>query len=476
MCPPVSSGAPAPDPSVGGVPATSAFLRALRRFVLVEPHELRATLLAAGYFFFVLASYYVLRPIRDEMGVLGGVRNLAWLFAATLGVMLAVHPFFGALVSRTGRARFIPLSYRFFALSLVGFYAALAWVGEGHSVWVGRAFFVWTSVFNLFVVSIFWAFLVDLFRPEQAKRLFGFVAVGGTLGAIVGASVTAGLVGWVGPAKLLLVSALLLEVAVRMARALGRSSSDFARPLAGQDPVDSPADGQEPLGGSALEGLRRVATSPYLAQLCLFVALFTIGSTFLYFQQAQILAAHLEDSAARTALFAGIDLAVNVLTLLAQLFLTGRILGRIGIGAGLLFLPLLSVLGFGLLAFAPVVPVLVVFQVLRRAGNFAIMRPSREVLFTVLARTDKYKAKNVIDTFVYRLGDQLGAWSFALLGAIGLGLAGTAAAASAISVTWVFNALWLARRHRRRESPAPVPPRIAAAAAVPLSPAGAPRR
>lgn len=456
---------PAPPPAPG----------LLGRAVSVKGGEGRAALLAAAYFFFLLASYFVLRPIRDEMGVLGGVRNLAWLFGATLGTMLLLQPVFGALVSRVGRARFIPLCYRGFALSLVAFYLALEGAPGEPRVWVGRAFFVWVSVFNLFVVSIFWAFLVDVFRPEQARRLFGAIGVGGTLGAIAGAASTAFLVQHLGPRNLLLLSALLLEIAVWSVWLLGREvrSERFvrARAAAGAEPPAerSLALAGPALGGRAWDGLRHVSGSPYLANICLFIGLFTIGSTFLYFQQAEILEAHLEDSAARTALFAGIDLAVNLLTLLTQLFLTGRVLGRLGLGVGLAILPLLSLVGFAVLALAPVLWAVVAFQVLRRASNFALMRPSREVLFTVVSRADKYKAKNFIDTFVYRLGDQVGAWAYTGLGLVGLGLGGLSLSAALLSAAWVLNALWLARRHQRLaraagSEPAASPP---AAVAIP---------
>lgn len=470
------SAPPVPDRSVIGPPAPGLLGRALS----IRPGELRATLLSAAYFFFLLASYYVLRPIRDEMGVLGGVRNLAWLFSATLGVMLLLQPLFGALVSRFGRARFVPWCYRFFALTLVGFFLALAAAPGEHRVWVGRAFYVWVSVFNLFVVSVFWAFLVDVFRPAQARRLFGPIAVGGTLGTIVGAALTAALVREIGVRNLLLVSALLLEVAVWSAWFLEREvrTERFAGARAaaadGGSAVEGGALGGAALGGLAWDGIRHVLRSPYLAQICLFIGLFTVGSTFLYFQQADILSSEVPDSAARTRLFAGIDLAVNVMTLLAQLFVTGHVLARVGLGAGLAFLPVLSLIGFASLALAPGLAALVFFQVLRRAGNFALMRPSRELLFTAVPRADKYKAKNLIDTFVYRLGDQVGAWSYTLLGALGLSLGGVAWVGAFLSIAWIANARWLARRHRveaaaRAIESVPEPARVAASRGAPSS-------
>ena len=424
--------------------------RLLRRAVDVREHETAALVASCAYFFFVLSAYYVIRPVRDEMGVAGGVENLAWLFTGTLVGMLLVHPLFTALVARFPRRRFVPLIYRFFILNLVVFFLVFGAAGIGQAVWVGSVFFVWTSVFNLFVVSVFWSFMTDLYRPVQSQRLFGLVAVGGTLGAILGSTITSALVSRLGPVNLLLVSALLLELAARAARALDGQEASLARDarLEGAAPAVGEDDGI--IGGGVLDGIRHVARSPYLLGIAALMLLFTIASTFLYFQQAAIVARVFEgDRPARTQLFAGIDLAVNVLTLVTQVFLTGHLLRWLGVGLSLAFLPLMSLIGFGILGSAPTLAVLVVFQVLRRAGTFAIQRPAREVLYTVLARTDKYKAKNFNDTFVYRVGDQLGAWSYTAIAWLGLGLAGLAFAMVPLSAVWLLLALWLGGRYRR---------------------------
>jgi AAA family ATP:ADP antiporter len=279
------------------------------------------------------------------------------------------------------------------------------------------------------------------------------VAVGGTLGSILGASITAGLSHVLSPASLLLVSALLLEIAARSSRALDREEGVLAR-AAGGDVVARSSE--DVIGGGALEGIRDVARSPYLLGIAALMLLFTITSTFLYFQQADIVArAFKTDPQARTRLFANIDLAVNVLTLVTQVFLTGRVLRWLGVGLGLAFLPLLTLVGAVILASAPVLLVLVAFQVLRRAGNFAIQRPAREVLYTVLPRTEKYKAKNFNDTFVYRLGDQLGAWSYTAIAWVGFGLSGLAMTMVPLSAVWLLLALWLGTRHRQWHSAAP---------------------
>jgi AAA family ATP:ADP antiporter len=422
--------------------------RLLRRAVDVREHETAALVASCAYFFFVLSAYYVIRPVRDETGVAGGVDNLAWLFTGTLVGMLLVHPLFTALVARFPRRRFVPLIYRFFILNLVAFFLVFRGADAGQAVWVGRMFFVWTSVFNLFVVSVFWSFMTDLYRPAQSQRLFGLVAVGGTLGAILGSTITSALVPLLGPVNLLLVSALLLEIAARAARALDGQEASLAQGARLEASATAGGDDQV-IGGGVLDGIRHVIRSPYLLGIAALMLLFTIASTFLYFQQAAIVARVFEGNPqARTRFFAGLDLAVNVLTLATQVFVTGRMLRWLGVAVSLAFLPLMTLIGFGLLGLAPALTVLVVFQVLRRAGNFAIQRPAREVLYTVLPRTDKYKAKNFNDTFVYRAGDQLGAWSYTAIAWLGLGLSGLAFTMVPLSAVWLILALWLGGRYR----------------------------
>ena len=420
-----------------GVPEPSGLAhRLLSRFIDVRPAELRALGWAWLYIFSVLFSYYILRPIRDEMGVAGGVENLQWLFTGTLLGMIAVNPPFAALVSRLSRTAFISITYRFFLANLLLFAVLLHVASAEQNIWIGRMFFIWASIFNLFVVSVFWALMVDVFNAEQGKRLFGFIAAGATLGGIVGSSLTAALATQVPATYLLFGSALLLEAAVFCVRRLSRLSDALQRRPA------TLGDGA-PIGGSVFGGLKHAFASPYLIQVSVYIVLFAVTSTFLYFQQAEIARQSFADRGARTAFFARVDLWVNVLTLGAQIFLTARMLRWAGVAATLGALPLISMIGFGTLALLPTIAVLVAYQVLRRAGNFAFARPTREVLFTVVPREDKYKAKSFIDTVVYRLGDQVGAWSYAGLGLLGLALAGIAWVAVPLSLAWLMNALWL---------------------------------
>lgn len=403
----------------------------------MRPAERRALGWSLAYIFAVLSAYYVLRPIRDEMGVHGGVDNLPWLFTGTLLAMLALQPLFGALVRRLPRRRFIAWTYRFFAANLVAFAALFALATPEQNVWLGRAFFIWVSVFNLFVVSVFWALMVDVFDSEQGKRLFGFLAAGATLGAIAGSTLTASLVRELGQATLFLLSVVLLEAAVFAVGRLSRLSEKLHEKREGEE---------QPLGGGILAGIAHTARSPYLLNVCLFMLLFTVTSTFLYFQQATIARDYFVDRAARVAFFAKVDLLVNVLTLAVQLFLTATILRRLGVALTLAILPLFSLLGFGALAVAPVIAVVVAVQVLRRAANFALARPTRELLYTVIPREDKYKAKTFIDTVVYRAGDQVGSWSWLALSGAGLGIGGVALVAVPLSALWLASSLWLGRR------------------------------
>ncbi len=410
----------------------------LLRFVIdVKPGEVRALAWSWLYFFSILSAYYVIRPIRDEIGAAGGIENLPWLFTGTLIGMLVVNPPYAALVARLPPIRFISWTYRFFMANLVIFLILLETTSGPANVWTGRAFYIWGAIFNLFVVSVFWGFLADVFTSAQSRRLFGFIAAGGTIGGIVGSSLTSALAQHLSPSRLLLVSAVLLEVAVFSVRHLARISRSL-RERSGHD---------TPVGGGVLSGFAHAVRSPYLLNITFYMLLFTILSTFLYFQQADIAKKAFSDRAARTVFFANIDLAVNVLTLFIQLLLTARIIHRLGVALALTLLPALSAVGFVVVGLAPTLWPIVAFQVLRRAGNFGVARPTRETCFTVLPREDKYKAKSFIDTFVYRAGDQLGAWTYGGLALLGLGLAGISLAAVPISIVWLVNGLWLGRRN-----------------------------
>ena len=407
--------------------------RWLARVVAVRPEEVRALLWSFAYFFCLLASYYILRPLRDEMGVAGGVRNLQWLFTGTFLTMLAAVPLYGALVARLPRRQFIPFVYHFFVANLAIFWILLALGIERQNV--ARVFFIWISVFNLFAVSVFWSFMADRYSSEQAKRLYGFIAAGGSAGALAGPAITIVLSHAIGVVNLIIVAALLLEAAVLCAMRL-EPASEVRR--------------EERIGGGAIDGLVMVARSPYIAGIMSWVALLSIIATFLYFEQAAIVAAASDDPAVRTRIFATVDLSVGLLTLVVQFVATGKLIERFGVGPALALLPLVFAAGFVVLAAWPVLAVVIAFQALQRTANFAISNPAREVLFTVLQRDEKYKAKNVIDTVIPRGADAVGGWLATGLRALGTEARWLALSAIVLSVSCVVLSAALGRAQGRR--------------------------
>jgi AAA family ATP:ADP antiporter len=430
------------------------------------------------FFFFVLSSYFILRPIRDAVAVAAGVHGIKWLFAGTLLAMLLFNPLYAALVARFPVRRFIPYTYHFFIANLLIFYvvmrAASANGTVSTDVWTGRVFFIWTSVYSLFVPSVFWSFMVDVFRSEQAKRLFGFIGVGGTLGSISGSAVTAVLAQRLGVMNLLLVSAALLEIAVlivlrfpRLPDSLGEAAAVSGPPVRGRRGRND--EDAVRIGGSIWAGITRVSHSPYLMGISAFLVLYTIGSTFLYVQQSDIVGRFYPTREAQTAILAKIELAAQVLTIVTQIFFTGRIIRWLGLSAALALLPAVSLIGFGILGVAPALTTLIVFIVIRRASNFALNNPAMEVLFTVVSREDKYKARNFIETFVYRAGDQVGAWAYDRLALLGLGLAGTSFVAVPLCAFWLGLGVWLGRKQAKLagEGLAAAPQRGASAVPAP---------
>ena len=411
----------------------------------MRPEEVRALLWSFAYFFFLLAAYYLLRPVRDEMGIAGGVKNLPWLFTATFIVMLAVVPVFGAMVARIPRRRFIPLVYHFFVANILIFWLLLTY--KVAMADTAKVFFVWISVFNLFAVSVFWSFMSDLYASEQGKRLFGFIAAGGSAGALLGPAIAVWLAEPVGRANLLLIAALLLEFAVLCAMRL-ESAADALKTNAPTSNTTVPREAA--LGGSWIAGLIMVARSPYLAGIAMWVALLSLAGTFLYFQQASIVSALTDDPNKRTAIFAQIDLAVSLLTITVQFLATGKLIRRFGAGPAAAFLPLVFAAGFLMLALTPMLWVVIAFQATQRAANFAISNPAREVLFTVVGREEKYKAKYVIDNVVFRGGDAASGWLFHALRGLGMELNAIALAAVPVALGWFALALALGRSHEKR--------------------------
>lgn len=405
-----------------------------------------------AYFFCLLCSYYMLRPLRDAMGLVGGVGRLPWLFTATFVSMLALVPIFGAVTTRWPPRRFVPLVYRFFVLNILGFGALFA-IGV-QEVAVSRVFFVWISVFNLFVVSIFWSVMADHFRSEQGRRLFGFIAAGGTGGALVGPALAAALVVKFGVALLIVIAAVLLELAVQCFRLLANATQDSVHEAGSR----SIRRYDEKIGGGMFAGITLILKERYLLGIALYLTLHTFASTFLYFEQGRIVTEALSDTATRTRFFAMVDLAVSCLAIVLQVLVAGHFIKRFGVAAALILLPIAGLIAFAGIALWPSLWMLAAAQGVRRAIDYAIVRPAREVLFTVVSRAAKYKAKSVIETVVYRGGDVVSGWMFAWLTAAGIGFAGVTAIFAPVTAFWVWLAVWLGRRQERQAKEHPTQP------------------
>jgi ATP:ADP antiporter, AAA family len=416
----------------------NALQRWLNRAVPATPQERAAALWSFAYFFTLLAGYYVLRPLRDQMGIAGGVKNLPWLFTATFVSLLVAQPVYGALVAKLPRARFIPIVYHFFVANLALFWVFLR-LGIDTAI-VARVFFVWLSVFNLFAVAVFWSFMADLFDAEQGKRLFGFIGAGGTAGALLGPVITIVLSVPLGPVNLLIAAMILLEAAVFCVHRLERSAT------AQTERQGAP----QRLGGGAFAALPELIRSPYLLGIAAWISLLSFCATILYFEQIHVVAAEVHGAGAQTRIFAGIDLAVNLLSLATQIFATAQLLKRFGTGAVAAALPAVYVAGFFALFLAPTLAVVMVVQVMQRWIHFALATPARQVFYTVLGREEKYKAKNLIDVVIYRGSDALYGWVFDSLQALGLKLGAIALCALPVAGCWFILSAALGRAQERR--------------------------
>lgn len=384
----------------------------------IPREELAPAACGFAFFFFLFCGYFMLRPIRETMGIQAGVDQLQWLFTATFVAMLAVVPLFGWLSARVPRAMLVTWVYAVFALSMAAF-AALLHLQPG-SVWAARGFYVWLSVFNLFVVSIAWSLMADVFRMESAKRLFALIAAGASAGGLSGPLLGGLLAGILGPAGLLLLSALLLTATLPLKRWLLRWRAAHREDTA-------PDDMRRPIEGSILAGISRIFQSPYLVGISLLVILLATLNTFLYMEQARLVAHAFPDTAQRIRVFSALDFAVQALSLLSQIFITGRVATRLGLRFLLTVVPLTMTVAFLALAAFPVFGVLAAAMIVRRVGEYALIRPGREMLFTAVSPEDKYKTKNVIDTVVYRAGDAASGWVKAGVDMLGYGVALVAA-------------------------------------------------
>lgn len=420
--------------------------RLAARLFNIRVEEAPAVLAGLALFFLLFTGYFMLRPVRETMGVAGGVDNLQWLFTGTFLATLAVLPLFGWLASRVARRRILPAAYGFFVANLLLFAALFA--GTADNVWVARTFYIWLSVFNLVVVSLAWSVLADVFSIAQGKRLFGMMAGGASLGGLVGPGLGTLLVVPAGHAGLVLLAALLLAGSAVAGLWLYRWRDQH--PL-NEEAEPARAERGRALGGNPFDGALEVLRTPFLMGIALFVVLLASVSTFLYFEQARLVAETFPDPTRQTQVFGLIDTVVQFLAILTQLFLTGRIAQRLGIGVLLTAVPLLIAAGFVWLALSPVFSVFVVIMVARRAGEYALVRPGREMLYTSVPPEQKYKAKNFIDTVVYRGGDALSGWLKRGLDLLGE-LPGLAMLIGAgIALAWAGTGFLLGRAERRRE-------------------------
>jgi AAA family ATP:ADP antiporter len=449
----------------------NAFMRALQRVVPVKQSELRSIAWSWLYFFSLLASTFVLRPLRDSLGLNGGADKYPWLFTGTLVAMVLVSPPFALLVTKLPRKRFIPIVYRVSIACLFAFWLVLTLLPESYKLAAAYTFFIWFSVFNLFVVSVFRGFMADIWRLDQAKRLFGFIGVGGTLGALAGSQIASLLAKPVGSVNLVFLSMALLEVAVFSVRRLVVIHRiDTA-------PAQSKAAPAAALTTSDMwRGLKLIISQSYLRWIASYTFLYGLIGTFLYYQQGKLVDLTILDRDLRTQYFANIEFWVQLGTVLIQLLLTARLIRWFGITFALISQPAIAVLGWIALSLAmiygtwlgsrgftvgqlaPQLAVLAGVQIVLRISNFATAQPAREALYTVVEREVKYKSKSFIDTFIYRLGDCLGAWAFMGIQAIGATLTAIAVLTIPIAGVWVFVGRTLGRKQHELGDGLPISP------------------
>ncbi len=415
----------------------------IQKFTNIHREEV-PVVIASGFFFFcLLTALMVLRPAREALGMESGLDTVRWLFLGTAVFTLLVNPVFGYLVSHFKRFTFVATTYFFFAASLLVFYLFLTLAPESIGQISGRIFYVWYSVFNLFNTMVFWATMADTYKLEQSKRLYGTIAVGGTLGAIFGPWLTSVLAIPIGTANLLLVSVCFLFLGVFCAWLVFHFSTAAGFTSLSVNNSDNELDKNEIIGGSAWQGLRSALSSPYLLGISGYVLIIAIVGTFLYFTRLAMVAAVGDDTDLRTTMFAQIDLITQMTTLVLQLIVTGHIMRRLGVSVSLAILPIVVIFGMIGLTVVGTLAALVIFEAIYRAIQRAVMRPARETLYTVVSKEEKYKAKAFIDTFVFRGGDVVGAWTEGLITRLGMGLFALAAITIPMAIVWAALGVWL---------------------------------
>jgi AAA family ATP:ADP antiporter len=415
--------------------APSGLARFFKSAAVIESFEMRAVVLSMVFFFLLFGSYSIVKPVRDAMGTVYGMANIQELFTGTFIASFLFAPLYSFFASRIKLSIFLPCVYGFIAASIVAFY--LLFEAEGvQDRMVAAAFYVWVSTFNILIISVFWTFMADIFSRTQAKRLFGFVAAGGTIGGIVGPLLATVLVKSVGNNNLMLISALGFVLTALLVRMLAAEKQRMA--AAGVEAQQTSLDRR--LVGNPFDGFKLLFASKYLLLLALFLLLMTWISTIVYIQLGDLITKAFDSREARTQAYATIDLIVNSAAVFIQLFGTGRIISRFGVTTGLLVNPVIMVIAFLAVLLSPVLMVLAGIQILRRVAEYAVAKPTREMLFTVVDQESKYKAKNVIDTVVYRFGDVSSAWVSSFILPFGIG--GMAIFGAIVAAIW-FPVAWL---------------------------------
>jgi AAA family ATP:ADP antiporter len=421
------------------------FTRLMRSAVKVEPNEIKAVFLSFAFVFTLMASYYILRPIRDAMSSNWTDAELSTLFTLTFLLSAVAVALYGAACARIRIGVLVPGMYALFALSFLGFYLLLQSM-PGVQL-VNKAFYVWTSIFSLFHVSVFWSFMADIFNKKQATRLFGFIASGASVGAIAGPLLAMVLAGTIGPENLLLLSAAILLLPMGIIIWLERLKHSELH----NEEVNAEQDYKQTLGRNPFSGFMMVVRNPYLLGIAIFILLYTSISTFVYFELKNLMVPL--DANTRTQLWAAMDLAVNILSIATAMFGTGRLATRFGLTGTLGLVPVIIVLGLLMIFISPMLWVVVCLQVVRRAGNYSITRPGREMLYTVVDRESRFKAKSVIDIVVYRGGDMMTAWAFTgLTQGIGLGIGAVALVGAFVAGAWACVGCLLGRFYDRNHA------------------------
>ena len=420
---------------------------ALKNVLGLERHEYVAVAWSFAYFFCVLSSYYILRPVREEMAVGGGPNTIPYLFIGTFLTMLVVSPIFGWVASRFPRRVFLPWVYLFFISNILVFWLVFSqFRGAGTDyVWLGRVFFVWVSVFNLFVVSVFWSFMADIYTREQGRRLFGLITSGGSIGALIGGVLTSSLVTTIGFEDLMGLSAALLLAAVFC---IGRLKGWVHQEH--EDEIEETVESDKPLGGDPLAGLTHLFSSRNFLGIAVMSVIASLLGTALYMFRAELIETAILSPDVRTQFFSNMNIAQNIIALVAQMFLVKQVVTRFGIGRSLVLFPTASIIGFAVLAMEPTLIAVAVLDVVRRGLGFGFAKPSTDMLYSVVTPEEKYKTKNFIDTAIYRGGDVVGTWTIRLLSILGLGIAGIAVLMVPFAAISAVVALWLGRDYRRR--------------------------